>query len=92
MMEMQPVSDRIPISAPNKARIKADSLTPAFRYSVASLTYVRDGLTAAAYNMVLPETAKLCPLRAFNRRMMTNLEIREREQAPRGRVDPTIGA
>jgi hypothetical protein len=31
MMEMQPVSDRIPISAPNKARIKADSLTPAFR-------------------------------------------------------------
>jgi hypothetical protein len=49
MMEMQPVSDRISISAPNKARVKADSLTPASRFDpVVSFTYVRDGLTAFA--------------------------------------------
>jgi hypothetical protein len=63
MIEMQPVSDRISISAPFKARIKADSMTPASRIDpVASLTYVtRRPKLAAAYNMVLPVTAKLCP-------------------------------
>lgn len=49
MMEMQPVSDRISISAPDKARTKADSLTPASPViRVASLTYECDGLTAFA--------------------------------------------
>ena len=49
MKEMQPVSDRIPNFSAIKARTKADSMTPASRfYPVASLTYVRDGLTAFA--------------------------------------------
>jgi len=49
MMEMQPVSDRIPISAPDQSSHKSRRLTPAFPVNpVASLTCVRDGLTAFA--------------------------------------------
>lgn len=40
---------------------------PGFRFDpVVSLTDLRDGVTAVAWRSALPETARQCPLRAFN--------------------------
>jgi hypothetical protein len=65
MMEMQPVSDRIPNFSANQSARESRQLDPGFPViPVASLTCVRDGLTPL-HSMVLPVTAKLCPLRAF---------------------------
>jgi len=66
MTEMQPVSDRIPISERHQSAHKSRQHDPGFPdISVASLTYVRNGLLPLQHTRFCRD-GKAMPPRSFN--------------------------